>query len=244
LLGASFVAVGLCDPRNARLLQFTSSFPGSEAAEPRKWTLDLAEHPSLNASFAQENTMELLPSGLGARQLHQFYRAVQVEPMGPLLIHPLIANDKHIGLLVVATAELDTWSDYQRSLVPGLSSYIAQALLNSQTPAVRFRTAPPAPGIRDVSETVPSAILLDQVQLQSLESERDELKMALEAAIESRKQAESKIVVQQKQARYLAAALRAARQSLEKPDQVDETQMDTLISGAEGRNQLSDLTES
>jgi hypothetical protein len=68
--------------------------------------------------------------------------------------------------------------------------------------------------------------------------------MALEAAIESRKQAESKIVVQQKQARYLAAALRAARQSLEKPDQVDETQMDTLISGAEGRNQLSDLTES
>ncbi len=239
LLGASFVAIGLCDRSNTRLLHFTSSFPGSEATDPRKWTLDLAEHPSFNAAFAQENTMELSPSGLGARQLHQFYRAVQVEPLGPLLVHPLIANDKHIGLLVVAaTAELETWSDYHRSLVPGLSSYVAQALFNSQTPPVQFRIAHSAPETRIASETIPSAILLDQAQLQSLEYERDKLQTALEAAVESRKHAEAKILVQQKQARYLAAALRAARQSLEKPDEAVEPQMDTLITNAEDRNQL------
>lgn len=244
LLDAAFVAVGLVDRRNTRLAHFTSNLPGSGASEPQKWTLNLSEHPSLSAAFANEQTMELLPSGLGARQLHQFYRAVGVNPLGPLLVHPLVANDKHIGLLVVAAAaEMETWSDYHRSLIPGLSSYIAQALFNSQTPPVRFRAVPPPPVPRVSSESIPTAILLNQVQLQNLESERDELKTALEEAVENRKLAEAKVQAQQKQARYLAAALRAAQKSLEKPDEANQAQLDTLITGTEDPTQISDRTE-
>jgi len=95
-------------------------------------------------------------------------------------------------------------------------------------PAVRYAAVPPAPELRTVSETIPSAIFLDQVRLNSLESERDELKLALEKANKQRQQAEEKALVNQKQARYLAAALRAAQEAQNN----DQQQKDTVITGA------------
>jgi len=231
LLDAAFVSIGLVDHRNPRRINFSSNLANGEAAGIKHWAIDLTRHPSLNAAFMQDQTVELLPTGLGARQLHDFYGSFGIDPLGPLLIHPLVDNGSHIGLLVVAASqEQEQWTEEQKSLVPGLASYIAQAILNSQLPLVQYTAVPPAPEPRDVTETVPSAILLDQVRLSSLEAERDELKSALEEAIERRKQAEEKALVIQKQARYLAAALRVAQES-EQEQVIDQAQMNTIITG-------------
>ena len=231
LLDAAFVSIGLVDRRNPSRINFTSNPTIEDGKEIKLWAIDLTRHPILNAAFIQSQTVELLPTGLGARQLHEFYGSFGIDPLGPLLIHPLLDNGSHIGLLVIAaTEEQESWTEDQKSLVPGLASYISQAVVNSQLPAVRFTSVPPAPEPRDVIETVPSAILLDQVRLSSLEAERDELKSALEGAIERRKQSEEKALGIQKQARYLAAALLAAQESHQK-QVVDRAQMDTVITG-------------
>jgi GAF domain-containing protein len=231
LLDAAFVSIGLVDRRNPRRINFSSNLTNGDGTEIKQWAIDLTRHPTLNAAFIQGQTVELLPTGLGARQLHEFYGSFGIDPLGSLLIHPLVNNGSHIGLLVIAaTEEQEQWTEDQKSLVPGLASYISQAVINSQLPAVRFTAVPPAPEPRNVTETVPSAILLDQVRLSSLEAERDELKSALEEAIERRKQAEEKALGIQKQARYLAAALRDAQES--KQEQVvDQVQMNTAITG-------------
>ena len=231
MLDAALVSIGFVDSRYPNRINFSSSLANEDTTEIKQWAIDLTRYPTLNAAFIQGQTVELLPAGLGARQLHEFYGSFGIDPLGPLLIHPLVKNGSHIGLLVIAaTEQQENWTEDQKSLVPGLASYISQAVVNSQLPAVRFTAVPPAPKPRDVTETVPSAILLDHVRLSSLEAERDELKSALEEAIERRKQAEEKALGIQKQARFLAAALRAFQES-QQEQVADQVQMDTVITG-------------
>lgn len=214
LFDAAFASLGLIDRRNPRRINFSSNLAKNGTQAIKQWAINLARHPTLNAAFIQGQTIELLPSGIGARQLHEFYAACGADTMGPLLIHPLVENGAHVGLLVIAAKEeQEAWSDDQKALMPGLSSYICQAVANSELPAVRFEAVPPPPEPRTVTETVPSAIFLDQVRLSSLEAERAELKSALEEAVARRKKAEEKALAAQQQARYLAAALRAAQES-------------------------------
>jgi hypothetical protein len=229
MLDAALVSLGFVDHRYPSRINFSSSMSNEDIAEIKHWAIDLTRHPTLNSALIQDQTVELLPAGLGARQLHEFYSSFGIDPLGPLLIHPLVNSGSHIGLLVIAAPEeQEHWTEDQKSLVPGLASYISQAVFNSQLPAVRLTAVPPAPEPRDVSDSVPSAIFLDQVRLSSLEAEQDELKSALAEAIERRKQAEEKALGIQKQARYLAAALRAAQES-QQEQAVDQVQMDTVI---------------
>ncbi len=240
LLDAASVSIGFVDKRNPHRINFSSSLGEEAGSGIRQWAIDLTRHPALNAAFIQDQTVELIPTGLGARQLHDFYSAFGIDPLGPLLVHPLKDNGVHIGLLVsAASKDQEYWSEDQKSLVPGLAAYISQALLNSQLPSVQFSAVPPSPQPREVSGTVPSAILLDQVSLSSLKAERDELKTTLEEAIERRKQAEEKALAIQKQARYLAAALRAAQES-EQKQAVDQERLDTLVAGTNESAALSD----
>ncbi len=242
LLNAASVSIGFVDKRNPRRINFSSSLVKEVGSGIRQWAIDLSGHPTLNAAFIQDQTLELIPSGLGARQLHDFYSAFNIDPLGPLLVHPLKDNDLHIGLLVIAAVkEQEFWADDQKALMPGLAAYISQALLNSQLPAVQYSAVPPPATTRGVSQTVPSAILLDQVSLSSLKAERDELKLALNEAVERRKLAEEKALAIQKQARYLAAALRAAQESKQK-QVVDQEGLETLITGTNESTGLSDET--
>jgi hypothetical protein len=231
MLDAAFVSLGLVDHRYPSRINFSSSQANEDIAEIKQWAIDLTRHPALNAALIQDHTVELLPTGLGARQLHEFYSSFGIDPLGPLLIHPLVNNGSHIGLLVIAAPEeQECWKEDQKSLVAGLASYISQAVVNSQLPSVRLTAIPPTPEPRALKETVPSAILLDQVRLSNLEAERDELKSALAEAIARRKQAEEKALGIHNQARYLAAALRAAQKS-QQEQAVDQVQMDTVITG-------------
>ncbi len=214
LLDAAFASIGTIDQRSSSRINFTSSLPEENSTSVKQWALDLAKHPTLNAAFIQGQTIELLPTGTGARQLYDFYAAFDAEPLGPLLIHPLQNNGSNFGLMVIAARKkIESWADEHKAIMPGLSRYIAQAVVNSDLPAVRYAPDPPQPEPRQVVETVPSAIFLDQVMLSSLQAERDELQSALEEAVLRRKQSEEKALIIQKQARYLAAALRVAQES-------------------------------
>jgi GAF domain-containing protein len=231
LLDAAFASIGLVDGRNPQRINFSSNLANDHALTVTQWAIDLAGHPTLNAAFMQDQTVELMPTGSGARQLHDFYGTFGIDPLGPLLIHPLVYNEAHTGLLVVAATKDEVqWTEDQKSYMPGLAAFIAQAIADCEQPAAQFAIVPPASEIRAVANTVPSAIFLDQVRLSSLKAERDELKSALDEALERRKLAEEKVLVVQKQARYLAAALRAAQESGQEQGN-DHTHMDTIITG-------------
>jgi len=237
LLEAEFVAIGLVDPQNPQQMCFSSNLQDESVREKKSWVLNLNQQSTFCLALAQDNTMELLAEGLGARQLHEFYKTVGMEPKGPLLVHPLTANGKNVGLLVVAApADQKNWPVEKRELLPGLAKYQAQAIVNSQTPLEAPVVVPPPPGPRDSTSMVPSAILLDQVRLQGLQSERDELHTALEKTKMEKKQAEAKALAAQKQARYLAAALRAAQQSTSAPGDTVPSEVDTIISGSNKRS--------
>lgn len=221
LYDAAFASIGLVDSRNSKRINFASNLINSDPQAINQWAIDLGRHPTLNAALIQGQTIELLASGVGARQLHEFYNACGSSILGPLLIHPLVENGSNVGLLVIAArAEQEAWTDDQKALMPGLAKLICQAIANSESTSVRFEAARPAPAAREVTETVPSAIFIDQVRLRSLEAERNELKSELQEAVSRRKQAEEKALVLQKQARYLAAALKVAQVSLQKKSDV------------------------
>lgn len=232
LLEAEFASIGLVDHRNEQRINFSSNITNASTPAIKQWALDLSRHPTLKAAFKQGQTIELLPTGLGARQVHDFYGAFGSDPQGPLLIHPLVDDVTHFGLLVVAARRgLEEWTVEQKQLMPGLAKYISQSVANSAVPAPSYAAVTPPPARREVTETVPSAIFLDQVRLNSLQAERDELRAELEEAIERRKKAEEKALVTQKQARYLAAALRAA-QSRQQEDELAANAPDTSNSAA------------
>jgi hypothetical protein len=139
-------------------------------------------------------------------------------------------------LIAGAPASEKKWPEDKRDLMPGLALYQAQAILNSQireTPIV----APSLPETRETSSTVPSAILLDQVHLHSLQSENNDLRAALDEAKLETKQAVAQALAAQKQARYLAAALRAAQQSsLEHSGIAEHDSADTIITRSDERS--------
>jgi hypothetical protein len=222
LLQARFSALGLQDELNPQLLHFQSDLDQSSQQSMRKWTLDLAEHGTLKTALAQNQVIELSPRGLGARQLHQYYNALQIENGGPLLLHPLAINGSNFGLLIAAGGEaMENWPVEYHPLLAGLAHYLSQAIINSKThrieaPIIRTEDSQP------LYDSIPSPILIDQVRLNSLENETKKLRKSLFEMEQGKKIAEEKALAAQKQARYLAAALRAAQQESGSPAQIEE----------------------
>lgn len=213
LLQSRFSAIGLLDDLNHELVHFQSDIGVDEPTNTKKWALDLAENNTLKTALTQNQVVELSPQGLGARQLHQFYKSIQIDNGGPLLVHPLIANGLHIGLLIVGgDEEMDSWSVDNHALLAGLARYIAQTIVNSHAPRVQAPIIRPLE-TQTVADSIPSPLIIDQVRLGRLEKEKADLQKALQEMELGKKSAEEKALAAQKQARYLAAALRAAQQS-------------------------------
>jgi cob(I)alamin adenosyltransferase len=92
-------------------------------------------------------SVELAPGGLGARQLHQLTQFLALDAAcGPVLIHPLEINAEPVGvLLLAAAADIATWPPRTQRLLPGLTRYVAQALVtNRQRPLSLPPTTPPS----------------------------------------------------------------------------------------------------
>ncbi len=237
LMEAEFVAIGLLDQQDDRYLRFTSNLKDENSAESKFWVINLNQQTTFGLALTQGNTMELIPEGIGARQLHDFYKTVGIDPKGPLLVHPLAANGTNIGLLIVAAdAEKENWSFEKKDLLPGIAKYQAQAILNSQMPSDSPVVVPPPPGPRDTTSKVPSAILLDQARLYGLRAEIEQLQTSLKQSKLETKQAEAKALAAQKQARYLAAALRIAQQTAPNSREPEESINDTVITTPKNRS--------
>ena len=211
MLQGVFAAAAFIDPADPDTLVFRSNLPGSEEGTHKEWRMGLNDNPALRTAVGQELPVELQPEGLGARQLHSIYQAVGLAPQGPLLLLPLGPAGQRQGLLLIAGQEdRSTWTAPEQQLAAGLAAFVAQALVNSQAQVVTPPSGPSPESPSPLSK-VPAAIVMDRARLHDLERERDDLRDALAQANAARQLAETNALAAQKQARYLAAALRVAQ---------------------------------
>jgi hypothetical protein len=205
-------AIGLLDEENKDLIHFYSLSSTQNLGEIKSWIVDLSQQTTLSASLRQDGITHLQRDGLGSRQLYAFFESAEIEPTSTLLVYPMDINGNRIGLLVLAgPGKENQWTKYTDYLMPGLSHYITQALLNSQTPRMYEEESEPEPAEVLTTMSVPAAIVMDKARVQDLEFQLQKLNNELNESEKRRRQAEINATAAQKQARYLAAALRAAQ---------------------------------
>lgn len=237
MFDTSFSAIGLIDPEDNDIVDFHVMLPDQSPGEITNQELALSEHATLVTALGQDGSTQLLRSGLGSRQLYGFFEAVDIEPSSSLLVCPLGSNGDKIGILVLpAPGDADHWPEEAQNLVPGLAHFVTQALLNSQVqpPA---EEPEPLPLLPPASTAVPAAIIMDRVRVQDLEQQLASLREDLSEAEKKRRHAEANAAAAQKQARYLAGALRTVQSfpesarpvdtPLPDPDQQDNTVSDS-----------------
>lgn len=133
LVPAQFAAIGLIDEANPQRVVFNHCRPSPARDTGHGWVLDLSSRSSLRLAFEQQRGVELLPRGVGARQVHELALQFNLGALGPTFIEPLIAQGRCLGFLVLAAApSLAAWSEADRAVAPALASFAAQAIANSR----------------------------------------------------------------------------------------------------------------
>ena len=133
LVPTQFVAIGLIDDANLQRVVFNHSRPSPGIDTGHGWQFDLSGRSSLRLAFEQQRSVELLPRGVGARQVHELAQQFNFSSFGPTFIEPLIAGGRCLGFLIVAAPQsLANWSDGDRAVIPGMAAFVAQAIANSR----------------------------------------------------------------------------------------------------------------
>jgi hypothetical protein len=215
----TFSAVGLIDENNSEFVNFYSLRSSQSPGEFKNWILDLSQQTTLNTSLRQGGIVQLQRDGLGSRQLYSFFEAADLQPTSSLLIYPLTVNGRRIGLFAISAPKKNDFHKEVENLLPGFSHFIAQALVNSQTQYVIEEPPEIEPENIVVATGIPAAIIMDKARLQDLEHQLKTLSEHLDVAEKKRRQAEINAAAAQKQARYLAAALRAAEPAVDRANQ-------------------------
>lgn len=157
LLQPAFVGLAMPLPDNPEQLHLTLLRPRLEQDQYQATFLNLTDWPSFSLALRQGQTSELVPQGMGHQQIHRLAQQAGLDESGPLLIEPLIAQNRPLGLLLLAgKPTLSQWSASDRQLSRGLAYYIAHALL-------RIRT-----------DTSAAPLTLTQNERETLTQERDE----------------------------------------------------------------------
>ena len=131
LTGAEFSAIAILRGEDGDHLAVASA--GSELREARTWALKLSDWPAFRLALDQGQPVELLPEGVGARQLHELYRELGIGSSGSLLIAPLISIAGERGLLLLGGPPHGAvWPDELVAVAPMLAAYVAQALDKTQ----------------------------------------------------------------------------------------------------------------
>jgi signal transduction histidine kinase len=77
--------------------------------------------------------VELLSDGQGARQYHELRQELNLGQKGAFLIQALLAEEKKIGLLILARGPSPTsWSEEEKALAKALGALLGRALSNAQ----------------------------------------------------------------------------------------------------------------
>jgi signal transduction histidine kinase len=140
LLGPEYAAVGLLEEDdNHRLHIFVRRQLGhaegdnEDSAPIPLWTLSVSSWPAIEAAIIRLETVQLLPEGHGARQLHELCQELHVLRAGPLLVLPLQVGQASFGVLLLAASLSRTrWRDDERFLASELARLLSQLLHNSR----------------------------------------------------------------------------------------------------------------
>ncbi len=148
LVATQFAAIGLIDEKNPQRVLFSQTRPAASRDSAYGRQINLNDHAAFRLAYEQQRGIELLPRGVGARQVHDLSQQFNVGALGPVFVEPLVVAGSCFGfLLLAAPPAAENWTDRDRAVVPSVAAFVAQAIANSrrlesETPA---RAAPVAP---------------------------------------------------------------------------------------------------
>jgi signal transduction histidine kinase len=209
LIPAPLVALATLAPDDANHLRLIAGRLPAENNERTHWSLALADWPSFRLALQQQQSIELTPNGLGARQLHELYRELGVEELGALMVTPLIAGRSELGVLLLAAEKgREHWPAPDKALIPFVAAYVAQAIHNTQTHQQLLRHTSPAGPAGPTGD--PAA---NNGRLLTSEREREEALAEVETLSVRLDQTRILLLAEQQRARDLAASLAETRQA-------------------------------
>lgn len=223
LTGARFAAIATTVDHDPEQLDVLSA--GNEAEQPQTWALNLRDWPAFRMALDQKQPVELLPDGVGARQLHDLYQELGLSAHGSMLVAPLISQGEKEGILLLGGApQGNTWPDSAVVVVTTLSSYLAQVVAaargkvaapetqvgipeapeeeapSAQSPETQIVVSGPEP----VDATIPE---IGAGRLIALEQERDRLLEENQTLQEQLAHSETRLHGEEQRAHDLAATI-------------------------------------
>ena len=143
IMGANFAAVASLSPESPTTLATVSWQKEDTLRGGRTWMLNAADWPGIQLALRQRTAVELLPNGLGARQLFALYQELGLASQGAMLIEPLIGpNEEMLGVLLLGgPPNTPAWTADDKALIPHLGRHIAYALAHMR----QIETAAPPP---------------------------------------------------------------------------------------------------
>jgi signal transduction histidine kinase len=212
LVQAEYTAIAVISLENNNQLHLVSAHtpldkaPDASQSQIRRqnWALNLADWPAIRLAMQQRQRVELIPNGLGARQLHDIYQELGINGLGSLLIEPLLVPENELGVLLLAgPAERERWPAEDKSLSFTVAAFLAQAIQNARQ---YQQTLQETGRISAVDETVVSGRLI------ALEQELSQAKAEIESLAARWKHSESQLAAESQRTRDLAMALETAEQ--------------------------------
>ena len=204
------LAVGSLNDRNQlHLVSMTHDLDKRSATtqhqtRQQNWALNLADWPAIRLAMQQRQRVELIPNGLGARQLHDIYHELGIANLGSLLIEPLLGPEDELGVLLMAgSTEEERWSVEDKALSRIVADYIAQAIHNAQQYQQALRETSLVSG---EDNTVVSGRLI------ALEEAQDQALAEVESLTARWKHSESQLAAEKQRNQALTAALESANQ--------------------------------
>jgi len=133
LTQSAFVGIVTVDEQEPNHLYLISNQPQIEENEPRSWTLNLSDWPAFRQVLSKQLPVELTLVGRGARQLTAWYQEMGLPALGSLLILPITAKEKRMGLLLFAGhADEGDYDEQRNQLAEATAAYIATAMSNAE----------------------------------------------------------------------------------------------------------------
>lgn len=184
LARTQYAAIGLLDEKNPQRVLFSHSRPLASRDSAYGRQINLSDHAAFRLAYEQQRGIELLPRGVGARQVHELSQQFNVGALGPVFVEPLVVAGQCFGfLLLAAPPTTENWNDRERAIVPGVAAFIAQAIANSR----RLEGDAPRPGpVQPVSPPAEQDTEKERLIIELAEARRQKT-----AAEERARQAES-----------------------------------------------------
>ena len=201
--GSQFAGIGLPHPTYPEQLQLFSLTSQREAMQ---WQIPLPAFPALQQALNQQKSLELQPKGMGAKQLHELYRELDVRSAGSMLIEPMVVGDRTVGLLTIANhSEQSGWHTTQRALAKTVAGYLAHLFQNE--------------GIEQVDRVENAGTPTDQLAIEAQQADLTHLQEQLNHATVTQQQTETDLKTVQLEVEQAQSEITRLEQALQTAQQ-------------------------